>query len=174
MRHGLRWWRHLWMDDSDSRRAVPPAAAQRLARRVADSERHHTGEICVCVEASLPLNWCWAARQDDLAQTLRTRAWTWFGQLGVWDTPHNNGVLIYVLLAERAIEIVADRGLAQRLDPGVWQGLVADMEAAFRRRDHEAGLALAIDRVGELLQARFPDTEGAQAPNALPDAVILR
>ena len=108
--------RHLWLDASDARRAIPPDMLQRLAQRVAASERRHSGEIRLCVEASLPASYLWRLNAQTPMRTLtRQRAVTMFGKLRVWDTEHNNGVLIYLLLAEHAIEIVADRRLGQRL-----------------------------------------------------------
>ena len=86
-------------------RTRPPTAVERLRERVAASERRHSGEIRICVEAGLPLSYLWRGL------SARDRAITMFGKLRVWDTEHNNGVLIYLLLAEHAIEIVADRGL---------------------------------------------------------------
>ena len=116
-----RMFRHRWLDESDTRRAIPPALAQRLAERVAASERRHSGEIRLYVEAGLPLSYLWRDA------TPRERAVAMFGKLRVWDTEHNNGVLVYLLLAEHAIEIVADRGLREGLltdmmaDDGVWR-----------------------------------------------------
>ena len=100
-----RIWRHRWIDDADLRRALPPDLLERLGQRVAASERRHSGEVRICVEAGLPLSYLW---RDAPA---RERAIMMFGKLRVWDTENNNGVLIYLLLAEHAIEIVADRGI---------------------------------------------------------------
>ena len=117
-----RWFRHLWLDLGDTRRAVPDELAKRLARRVAASEGRHTGEVRLCVEASLPPGELWGVGSErPLAQVVRERALGWFGRLGVWDTEHNNGVLIYLLLAEHAIEFVADRALTERVPQDQWQ-----------------------------------------------------
>jgi len=101
----LRILKHRWFDERDTKRALKPDVVQRLRQRVAASERAHSGEIRLCVEAGLPLSYLWRGL------TARDRAVTMFGKLRVWDTEQNNGVLIYLLLAERRIEIVADRGL---------------------------------------------------------------
>jgi len=167
-----RMVRHLWLDEADSRRAVPPAAAQRLAEQVAASERRHTGEIGVCVEASLPLDWLWPVPDEAAVPALvRRRALSWFGQLGVWDTPDNNGVLVYVLLAERAIEIVADRALAQHVPPDAWAPVLDGLRAAWRADEPEHGLAQAVEAVGQVLETHFPARTAQERPNALPDAV---
>ena len=102
--------RHRWLDEGDARRALGDGAETRLATRVAASEQRHSGEIRVCVEAGLPFGELW---RDT---TARERAVEVFGRLRVWDTEHNNGVLIYLLLAERRIELIADRGLNQAID----------------------------------------------------------
>ena len=92
-----RIWRHLWLDESDTRKAISREAAERLKHRVAASEQRHTGQVRICIEAALPLSYLWRN------ETPRQRAIAVFGKLRVWDTEHNNGVLIYLLLAERAI-----------------------------------------------------------------------
>jgi uncharacterized membrane protein len=96
-----------------------------------------------------------------------------FGKLRVWDTEQNNGVLIYLLLAEHAIEVVADRGLARAVPPETWQQLVAGMREAFRAGRLEDGLAQAVDRVDALLVAHFPLAADQANPNELPDAASL-
>lgn len=163
-----RLWRHWWQDDTDARRALGEDAIARLEARVSNSERRHSGEIRVCVEASLPLSYL----RRDLSP--RDRAVAMFGKLRVWDTEHNNGVLIYLLLAEHAIEIVADRGVARAVPAAEWQRLVHGMRHHFRERRFEAGLAEAIDAVDTLLAQHFPLAPGAANPNELPDRLDLR
>jgi uncharacterized membrane protein len=97
-----------------------------------------------------------------------------FGKLRVWDTEHNNGVLIYLLLAEHAIEIVADRGLTRVVPPETWGQMVAGMRDAFRAGSFEDGLAQAVDAVDALLAQHFPLAEGQANPNELPDRAELR
>ncbi len=163
-----RLLRHRWWDETDARRALDAAALERLRQRVQASEARHSGEIRVCVEASLPLSYLW---RDAPA---RERALTMFGKLQVWDTEQNNGVLIYLLLADRAIEIVADRGLRRHVPAGEWQALVDGMSAAFRTGRFEDGLNAAIDAVTERLLRHFPLAPGAPNPNELPDAPDVR
>lgn len=165
------FWRrliaHRLWDETDAQRVLPPAALERLRQRVAASEAAHSGEIRLCVEASLPLSYLWRRA------SARERAIALFGKLRVWDTEHNNGVLIYLLLAEQRIEIVADRGLTRRVDAAVWEQMLAQMRAAFRRGEFEAGLADAVDRIGTLLLQHFPLAAGQDNLNELPDAPRL-
>ena len=163
-----RLLRHRWLDDSDARRALGPDALARLHTRVQASEEGHSGEIRISVEAGLPLSYLWR----DL--TARDRAVTLFGKLRVWDTEHNNGVLIYLLLAERAIEIVADRGLARQVTPAQWEALIAGMREAFRAGRFEEGLVQAVDAVDGLLRQHYPLQSGQTNPNELPDVADLR
>jgi uncharacterized membrane protein YgcG len=163
-----RLLKHRWLDETDTRRALGADALARLETKVRDSERRHSGEIRLCVEAGLPLSYLW----KDLSA--RDRAVMMFGKLGVWDTEANNGVLIYLLLAEHAIEIVADRGLARHVPAAEWQALVAQMREAFRAGRFEQGLADTIDAVDRLLVQHFPLAEGQANPNELPDRVAVR
>jgi uncharacterized membrane protein len=166
-RIALRLLRHHWLDDSATRKAIPPEMLERLTRRVAASEQRHSGEIRIYVEAALPTSYLWRDA------TPRERALAMFGKLRVWDTAHNNGVLIYLLLAEQAIEIVADRGIDQRVSPSEWQAMVQRMEAAFRDSRFEDGLTQALEEVSALLVAHFPRVEGEPDSNELPDAPVL-
>ena len=172
MAHWLpRLLKHRLLDEGDARRALGAGASARIAARVAASEARHSGQIRVCVEAGLPLSYL---RRGASA---RDRALAMFGKLGVWDTEHDNGVLIYLLLAERAIEIVADRGIDARVDAAAWASIAAQMREAFRGGDFAAGLDRAIDAVDALLVRHFPRAPGAGAadyPNELPDAPVIR
>ena len=161
-----RLLKHRSLDETDARRALGDAALERLRARVAASERGHSGEIRICVEAGLPLSYLWRGA------SARERAVAMFGKLRVWDTEHNNGVLIYLLLAEHRIEIVADRGIDRRAGAAHWHGLVERMSQAFREGRYEAGLEQAVDAVDELLRAHFPLAAGAANPNELPDAPL--
>ncbi len=163
----FRLLRHRRLDAADARRRLGPGASERIAARVAASERRHQGEIRVCIEAGLPL--------ADLRRgaSARERAVALFGRLGVWDTEQNNGVLIYLLLAERAIEIVADRGLDRRVDEAAWQRILDTMRGAFAGGRFEAGLNEAIDAVDALLVRHFPHPPGEAGRNELPDAPVF-
>lgn len=168
MNRWLRILRHRWVDEADARRALGAGSLQRLQERVAASERRHSGEIRICVEASLPLSYLWRGA------SARERAVTMFGKLRVWDTEHNNGVLIYLLLAEHAIEIVADRGLSRHVAKDQWQALAAEMAASFRRGEYESGLAAAVDAVSALLDRHYPWSGPEANPNELPDAPVVQ
>lgn len=159
--------RHRWLDESDTRKAMPPDLMDRLARRVAASEKRHTGEVRIYVEAGLPMSYLWRDA------TPRERAVAVFGKLRVWDTEDNNGVLIYLLLAEHAIEIVADRGLARHVAPDDWQAIVKRLGAALREGRFEDGLTQALEEVSALLVQHFPAAEGAANANELPDEPVL-
>ena len=159
-----RLLKHRRLDETDARRALGAGALQRIEARVAASEARHSGEIRVCVEAGLPLSYI------RRRATARERAVAMFGKLRVWDTEHDNGVLIYLLLAEHAIEIVADRGLARQVDDAQWSRIMATMQAAFQAGQFEAGLNQAIDAVDALLLPHFALAPGAVNPNELPDA----
>ena len=170
--------KHLWLDASDTRRAIPPDMLERLTRRVAASEQRHSGEIRLCVESSLPISYLWRLRaQTPLSELIRQRAITVFGKLRVWDTERNNGVLVYLLLAEQAIEIVADRGVTRHVSPAQWQAMVARMGEAFREQRYEDGLKQALEEISALLVTHFARHEGPGEPadrNELPDAPVLQ
>ncbi len=168
MNRWLRVLKHRRLDEGDARRALGGAALERLRERVATSERSHSGEIRLCVEAGLPLSYLWRGA------SARERAVTLFGKLRVWDTEHNNGVLIYLLLAEHRIEIVADRGLDRHVSPAQWQTILGGMSAAFRAGRFEDGLNAAIAAVDALLVQHFALRPGQVNPNELPDVPQLR
>ena len=163
----LRILKHRLVDERDARRLLGADALGRIAARVAASERRHSGEIRVCIEAGLPLSYLWRDAEA------RERAVAMFGKLRVWDTEHNNGVLIYLLLAERAIEIVADRGLNRHVDAAQWNAIASVLATALRAGQPEAGIDAAIDAVDALLVRHFPLRDGEANPNELPDAPVM-
>jgi uncharacterized membrane protein len=168
MNRWTRIFRHRWLDERDAQRALGADALARLQQRVEASERQHSGEIRLCIEAGLPLSYLWRGA------TPRERALAMFGNLGVWDTEQNNGVLIYLLLADHAIEIVADRGLSRHVPDEHWRSLTQQMSAAFKAGRFEQGLADAVDAVDALLRRHFTLEPGAPNPNELPDGADLR
>lgn len=161
---------HRWADGG-LHQALPPDMLERLAQRIAASERRHTGQVRICVEGGLPLSYIWRGAGA------RERAITQFGKLRVWDTECNNGVLIYLLLADHAIEIVADRGLTRHVSSTTWRDMVAHMTDAFRAGHYEEGLTQALAEVSALLVEHFPRDEGDdETPdrgNELPDAPVV-
>src|SRR5256885_13906936 len=116
MNRRLRIARHRWLGERDVRRALGRDALAGIGARVAASEKRHSGEIRVCVEAGLPLSYLWRGA------TARERAVTMFGKLRVWGTEHNNGVPIYLLLARRRIGIVAGPGVRRSGSAPPWRG----------------------------------------------------
>ncbi len=159
--------KHRWLDEGDANRAVPPAMVERLMRRVAASEKRHSGEVRICVEAGLPLSYLWRGAKA------RERAITLFGKLRVWDTEQNNGVLIYLLLADHAIELVADRGLNQRVSDAEWSRMVQNLSAAIREGRYEDGLTQALEEVSAVLVRHFPLASGQGNPNELPNRPVV-
>ena len=167
----LRLGRHLWQNDRAAWQAVPNDMAERLTRRVRASEQRHAGQVMVCIEGAWPLSYAWrAGRPTPLSIVLRQRAMAWFGRLRVWDTEHNNGVLIYLLLAERRIEIVADRGLMRHTSEAHWQAVLQALRQPLQQGDFESGLTQALEAVSALLVAHFPITDSTA--NELPDLIV--
>ena len=164
----MRILKHRWRDERDLRRTLSQADLDRLEAEVAASERGHSGEIRICVEAGLPLSYLWRGA------SARERAVAMFGKLGVWDTEHNNGVLIYLLLAERQIEIVVDRGLARQVDTPQWQAVIAGMADSFRSGAHAQGLSAAVQAVDGVLRQHFPLAADRPNPDELPNRPVLR
>ena len=153
--------------DRDASHALPQAARERIAQAIAASEAKHTGQIRVYVETALPWSYI---RRDAPA---RERAVMEFAKQRVWDTEHNNGVLIYLLLTEHAIEIVADRAVARRVDTAQWQAIIASLGGDLRAGQYEEALRKAIAQVSLLLAKDFP--RGSHpADNELADAPIVR
>lgn len=160
-----RLLRHLLTPPWRARRAFPQATLDEIEVIVAGSEIQHEGELRFVVEGALDLG-------DLLAgTTARARAIEVFARLGVWDTAHNSGVLIYVQLVDRRVEIVADRGIAARVPQERWEAICRDMEAAYRNGRFASGSRAAIARVTALLVEHFP-VRGAN-PNELPDRPVV-
>ena len=166
--------KHLWLDASDAQNTLPPDMLERLAKRIAASEGRHTGQIRIYVEAALPMSYLWRLGKNcNLKVLVRQRAVMQFGKLLLWDTEHNNGVLIYMQLAEHAIEIVADRGVNHHISAQDWQAMTERMSAAFRAGQFEDGLTEAIGEVSSVLVAHFPATPGRKQFNEHPDEPVL-
>lgn len=156
---------HLLTTDRCVRRAFPPAAMAAIAEAIQAAELQFEGEVRFAVEGAL--------EPSDLfrAVTPRERAVEVFSQLRVWDTQYNNGVLIYVLLADHAVEIIADRGIHAHESTETWSAICRQLEAAFKRNEYETGTVAAIEAVAQALQRHFPAI-GVQI-NELPDAPAL-
>ena len=141
------------------RKALPTESMNALERTIGMAERGSSGQIRLVVEASWPLLHVKHAGP-------RARALEWFSQLRVWDTERNNGVLIYLLFAERDVEIVADRGFNTRITGAQWEAICRSMEARFVKGEFEAGLTEGVNTIGDLLREHFPaDMAGNEQPD---------
>jgi uncharacterized membrane protein len=162
-----RWLRHLFSSRGGLRRAFPSPTLAAIENAIAASEQKHSGELRFAIEASLePVD---ALR----GKTPRARALEVFAALGIWDTEANNGVLIYVLLADRDVEIVADRGFNERVSRAEWSAICDAMEDRFRAGDYEAGAVAGVGLAGDLVTRHFPLQPGARNPNELPNRPTL-
>lgn len=162
----LRVARHLCCTRAGTHRIFSPQLLQQIERACAAAEERHAGEIRFAVETALPLAALWHGA------TPRQRALALFAQLHMWDTEHNNGVLIYVLRADRAVEIVADRGINARVSPTEWQRICREVETHYRAGRFAEGSQAAIAGVAALLERHFPALRTAPA-DELPNQPIL-
>ncbi|MCR4297444.1 MAG: TPM domain-containing protein [Gallionella sp.] len=160
-----RIMRHLSFGRAAVRRVFPSRSLDAIEHAIRATEALHDGQIRFAVEAALELAPLLAG------QTAQQRAIEVFSKLRVWDTEHNNGVLIYLLLADRDVEIVADRGIHARLGTETWEAICREMEAAFRDGQFEAGVLAGIHAVGEHLAHHFPARSGK--PNEMPDRPVV-
>ena len=160
-----RTFKHVFAPDWLVYRAFPRAALERIESAIRQSEAVHRGELRFVVEAGLHL--------VPLLRgvTPRQRARQVFAQLDVWDTEHNSGVLIYVQLMDRHIEILADRGISAKVGQHEWDAICRRMEAAFRGRRFEQGSLDGVREITALLGSHFPP-RGVN-PNELPDKPVV-
>lgn len=156
---------HLIYPDWWLKRVLDAAALARIEAAIAASEARHQGEIRFVVEATLDIMPVWRG------VTSRQRALEVFGLERVWDTEASNGVLIYLLLAEQDVEIVADRGFNGKVEASEWESICQEMEQAFREGRFEAGALIGIGHLDRLLGQHFP-MAGAN-PNELENAVKI-
>jgi hypothetical protein len=164
-----RFVRHMFATRRVLRSAFNGRVLAAIERAVRASEHRHRGEIRFVVEGALDTLALWRGVGP------RKRAEQVFAELGVWNTEHNNGVLIYVLLADRAVEIVADRGFAGRVQAGEWRAACAAMEQEFRAGRYLEGAVAGVESVGGILLKHFP-AAGVHAGvdrNELPDKPAL-
>jgi uncharacterized membrane protein len=149
-----RFFKHLFGGAWQVHRHFPASALLNIENAIRESEKTHSGELRFVIEAAL--------HPSDVLQdkTPRQRAIELFARLGVWDTEHNNGVLIYLLLADRDVEIVADRGIHGHVGTHGWEAICREMETAFRLGQFEAGMLAGVKEIGEVLQKHFPVAAG--------------
>lgn len=160
-----RIMQHLSSGNASVRRAFPHSTLKAIEQAIREVEMQCDGQIRFSVEAALDLAPLLAG------QSARERAVEVFSRLGIWDTEHNNGVLIYLLLADRDVEIVADRGAHARVGQQVWEAVCQEMEAAFRGGKFEEGVLSGIRNVGRHLAQHYPRT--GEKVNELPDQPVL-
>ena len=157
--------RHLLLTDRQVGRNFGRSTLDKIEAVIKASEAGHVGEIRFVVEGGLdgaPLF---------KGQSARERAIELFSQLRVWDTEQNTGVLIYLLLADRAVEIVADRGIDAKVDSQEWSKVCHQMEAAFRQSDFEGGVVSGVQAVTRHLLQHFPSDSHDR--NELPDKPVV-
>jgi uncharacterized membrane protein len=161
----MRIAQHLFTDHWSVRRAFPRKTLKAIEQVIAEGETRHDGELRFAVEAMLPI--------PELIRgtSPRERAIEVFSRLRVWDTAHNSGVLIYVLLADRHVEIVADRGIDAHIGKQGWQAICDRMQAAYRERQFEEGSVAGVRAISELLAAHFPASPGKS--NELPNRPVV-
>jgi uncharacterized membrane protein len=160
-----RQWRHWMASAAKGRRLFPAAALSRLGQAITAGEQRHRGEVRLIVENSLPSDMIWADVDN------RQRARGLFAEYAVWDTADRCGVLLYVNLAERKVDIVADRNIGLKIAPATWQAICATMTEGFARGEFEAATLAALGQVNALLAEHFPAT-GPRA-NELPDHPVM-
>jgi uncharacterized membrane protein len=148
-------------------RTFPADRLQRIGEAIARDEARHAGELCFVVEAGLP----WSALRA--GQSARDRAGEVFDRLRIGETVGDTGVLIYLLLAERRIEILADRGLDGRISDAQWRGVCLLMEERMRAGDPEAAALAGVRAAGDLLAAHLPRGAGEANPDELPNTPVV-
>lgn len=160
-----RLLRHLSTPRWKVRRVFPAAALTNIEAAIQRAETGHAGQICFAVEAALEIG---PLLRDYPA---RARALDVFAQLRMWDTEHNNGVLIYLLLADRNVEIVADRGVHVRVGDHEWERICRAMERAFREGRFEQGVVDGVNAVSAHLAHHYPPT--GKPANEIPDRPVV-
>ena len=157
--------KHLSTGRATVRRSFTHQTMAAIESAIRETEMLHDGQIRFAVEAALEWSPLLAG------QTARQRAIEVFSTLRIWDTEHNNGVLIYLLLADRDVEIVADRGIHVRLGSEVWEAICQEMERAFRAGNFESGVIAGIHNVGNHLTRHFPAHSGKR--NEIADVPVI-
>jgi hypothetical protein len=161
-----RWLHHLWIGPMHVNRAFPRQAILRIEQAIAEGERVHRAEVRFAIESSLHASQLWRGT------TARERALQVFSEFRIWDTEENNGVLVYLLWADHAVEIIADRGAVRRVDPAVWQDACTTLATACREARQVDGSVEALAAIGAALAAAFP-SDGRDNPDELPNAPMM-
>jgi uncharacterized membrane protein len=159
-----RFFKHSLVPQWWALRALPAGTLGAIEQAIGESEKRHSGELRFVVEGPLP-----AAVLS--GKGCRQRAIELFSQLRVWDTEANSGVLIYVQLVDRKVEIVADRGIHAQVGQAFWEGVCGRLQSEFGAGRFEAGALAAIGEITEALARHFPP--GAHNLNELPDKPVV-
>ena len=162
----LRWLRHCFYMPWRTRHYFNPEARDRIQQAVTAAEQGHSGEIQVIIEGHLPLNMAWVTSTHSRAQQL-------FALYGVWDTAHNSGVLLYINLCERQVEIVADRGINQQVDAVHWQQVCAAISDKLAAGLYTDAVVSGIDMLGNTLAEFYAAVAVVDAGNELADAALF-
>src|SRR3954447_8018396 len=157
--------RHLLEHNWRVRRIFPPRGLSAVEQAIKAGEASHSGQVRFAVEGALD------GKPLFKNQSARARALDIFSQLRVWDTEHNNGVLIYLLLADRNVEIIADHGIDAKVGAAGWEKICKQMETDFSAGNFAGGVAKGIQAVSQQLAIHFPGHGGG--PNELPDAPVV-
>lgn len=162
-----RLWQHWQNPRWRVEQYFPTKELERLSRAIGESERSHSGQVRFVVESRYDSADVLAGVQP------HTRALQWFGELGIWDTERNSGVLVYVSFADHVVEIVADRGIHAKVGNAAWQQVCADMAAAFKQQQYVAGLEQGLNAVTALLAEHFPKEGDAPHHDELDNEIVL-
>ena len=163
-----RLWQHWRLPIWRIKKWFPKTTLVRLERMVGESEAKHMGQIRFVIESNMETM---AVLQG---VTPRQRARQYFGSLEVWDTAYNTGVLLYVSCADRAIEIVADRGISQKVDASVWHDICQALGKAFAEEMYQQGLEAALQQMTAVLISHIPRVEGRAVTDDLSNEIVLR
>lgn len=158
--------RHLCAPPLSARRIFPPEARHQLQVAVHAGEQHHRGEVRVAIETAMPVGHAWAG------VTPRERARTLFGALEVWNTEDHSGVLLYINLADHAVELLADRGIDARVRPEAWREICNELTHGLAHDLSVRPVLHAVARIHALLVAHYPAADGHN-PNELDDRPIV-
>lgn len=160
-----RWLRHAFMPPWAWRLSFPTAVLNAIEKAVKQSEMQHRGELRFAIENSLAPGWVWHGLSS------RQRAIQVFSNLRVWDTEENCGVLLYINLADRQVNIIADRAIAKSVTQKDWDNIAHAMQNAFKQGDFQQGALLGIEQTTSLLVQHFPATGVNE--NELPNRPVI-
>jgi uncharacterized membrane protein len=166
-----RFFEHLFSNPWQVRHCFCDIGLNVIEQTIAESETRHTGEIRVVIESGLDIG------EIIFNKTPRARAIELFSHLHIWDTEHNNGVLIYLCLADHDVEIVADRGIDKHVGYARWQAICSQMETKFRHGEFEGGVLQGIVQIGAELEQYFPENgqilQDTRRKNELPNKPLI-